>query len=100
MRFLLLSLLLCFSYGCTNSIKPKLPSFNSERPSDKELEINDYMQHEWELTHDPALGRIPSERLISAKKILKERSSFRTNTRKEKSSWNSVGPANIGGRTR
>ena len=56
------------------------------------------MEHELEMTKDPALGIIPRERLIQAKLQMEQMSHFRAAI--PNINWQERGPNNVGGRTR
>lgn len=60
------------------------------------------MQYEFEITKDPALNRVPRERLLEAEnyRLQKLSSLNRTTTAVSGISWIERGPNNVGGRTR
>lgn len=60
------------------------------------------MEQEYQLTYDPALGRVPRERLFKALQIRNQSwaSSSGLNTAVPGLTWTERGPNNIGGRTR
>jgi trimeric autotransporter adhesin len=67
----------------------------------KQDRIDLAMQQEFEWTKDPALNRIPKERLIHAMRIRDEKLARMANTRAVGGlSWEERGPSNVGGRTR
>ena len=74
---------------------------DKEKPAyslSKIQEIEAYAQYEWEITHDPATQTIPAHRLVDARESLNSRA-FRGYIR-EQDTWMSLGPADVGGRTR
>lgn len=57
-------------------------------------------QQEKEMTKDPALGNVPTDRLIPAWQYTKQNLAQRTNAAIANMNWISVGPKNWGGRSR
>ena len=79
-------------------------SFHEEKENDEQDDINKAIEQEFELTKDPALNRVPKERLIQAEKIRKNRiarwASLRGQAAVSGISWAERGSNNVGGRTR
>ena len=79
-------------------------SFNEEHENEEQDDINKAIEQEFELTKDPALNRVPKERLIQAEQIRRSRiarwASFRGQAAVSGISWAERGPNNVGGRTR
>ncbi|MEZ4899623.1 MAG: hypothetical protein R2806_22450 [Saprospiraceae bacterium] len=93
-RFSGLLFVLCLT-ACQETARYTTAPFDSRL--EKEGTMHGYAQYEWELTHDPATGDIPVQRLAKAQKILLQRTSG-LSTRS--AFWKPLGPADIGGRTR
>jgi len=72
--------------------------------SNGELEYEDDMarawRHEFLMTRDPALNRVPTERLVYAKQKMDELEALAVSNRTTAMTWTERGPSNIGGRTR
>ena len=65
------------------------------------LPPNKYLEREWELTMNPALGRPTPENLSEIKRILNEsRRNSRVSGDASDNNWVERGPNNVGGRTR
>lgn len=58
------------------------------------------LHHEFLMTQDPSLGEIPSERLVTARKLIQRQQNFASRTMASNIAWTERGPNNIGGRTR
>ncbi|MCB0600873.1 MAG: T9SS type A sorting domain-containing protein [Saprospiraceae bacterium] len=95
-NILLLFFFLTSLYNCTEHSPISSAPFNPDL--DEIAGMNGYAQYEWELTHDPATGDIPVQRLAVAQQILTLRERNQLSTRS--SFWKPLGPANVGGRTR
>jgi photosystem II stability/assembly factor-like uncharacterized protein len=71
--------------------------------ADKPLLLQAYFQQEFEKVVDPALGRVPTERLQPALKEIRRRELRQSQLRTASAAnltWTERGPNNIGGRTR
>lgn len=84
-------------------INPKKNKKNNEE-EEGGIPLRDRMDLAWqqekEMTQDPALGYVPSERLMAAWDYTKRNIASRTNAAIANMSWTSVGPKNFGGRSR
>src|SRR5262245_54515036 len=58
------------------------------------------MRQEFMMTRDPALNRIPSERLSVARAYMESVLATRRTSQTSALSWQERGPSNVGGRTR
>ena len=81
--------------------------FSCKRGPEKENEKENLMsmldaryKQEFMQTVDPALGRVPTERLLDAQKYMKKNFSQLTNSAVAGITWQERGPNNVGGRTR
>ncbi len=101
---------LCFSYFGKSGFKQQnvlkgqtdvVIDKNKEEASEQE-ELEQRAHHEFLMTVDPALGYVPSERLLQGEKRTAEIMQSLGNTSSFVSSltWTERGPNNIGGRTR
>ncbi len=87
-------------WACSVPKPPKVPTASSDyNKLSKEQEIDAYAQYEWELTHDPATGEVPRHRLTHSREIMESRNA-KYRLRNADEQWLSIGPANVGGRTR
>ena len=86
-----------FILECTTPTRPIVTQSKGLVQLTKEERINGYARYEWEITHDPLSKTIPIDRFIHTKEILENR--FNTRVRNS-DDWTSVGPADVGGRTR
>ncbi len=104
-----LSLLIIVAPFIINHVEPYLKEafgINSKEEADQKIPLRDQMelawQQEFDLTHDPALGIVPKERLYDAWKY--QQSLFEKKGMGKSAipgvSWQERGPNNWGGRTR
>ena len=100
-----LLLAICIIYfACESDDGKALTAIESQVPHKltKRERIDLAIQHEFDMTHDPALGIVPRERLIEARRELALRLQ-RPATDKAPIpgiEWVELGPNNVGGRTR
>ncbi len=71
-----------------------------ENPEAKKAANLERYLHEFNMTHDPKLNTIPSERLIVARNFAKEKLQQMAETAIPGIAWTERGPNNVGGRTR
>ena len=80
------------------------PKFKQRNKMPKQDRIDLAMEQEFELTKDPALNRVPRERLIAAESyrrmLIEKKAASRTTAAVAGLTWQERGPNNIGGRTR
>ncbi len=76
----------------------KNPTLTGQEGEPEKDGIDQAMLHEFLITRDPRLNRVPRERLMAAREQLQTISARRRQT--EALSWQERGPNNVGGRTR
>ena len=88
----------------SNDHNSSVPEVSEKVKLTKERKVLERAQHEFNMTHDPALGYIPRERLWVAQryaqKIRKEIAQSENPRGPLTLTWTNRGPDNVGGRTR
>jgi PKD repeat protein/photosystem II stability/assembly factor-like uncharacterized protein len=101
--YIVFFLIIALGTACEH-INPKNNKFKSEEEEEGGIPLRDRMDLAWqqekEMTQDPALGYVPTERLISAWEYTKRNIASRTNAAIANMSWVGLGPKNFGGRSR
>ena len=102
--FILLIIVAAFGTACQKINSPNIIKHKIEEEEEGEIPLRDRMDLAWqqekEMTQDPALGYVPTERLISAWEYTKKNIASRTNAAIANMNWTAVGPKNYGGRSR
>lgn len=94
-QLLLIVLFICMLLSCGTHRTEK----NKGGSEENETGALQALQQEIEMTKDPSLGYVPTQRLLEAKnyrdQLLAQSASVISNV-----SWHNLGPRNVGGRTR
>lgn len=97
-----LFLLIALGTSC-EQINPKKNKFKSDE-EEGGIPLRDRMDLAWqqekEMTQDPALGYVPTERLLAAWEYTKRNIASRSNAAIANMNWIELGPKNCGGRSR
>src|ERR1035437_4658885 len=90
--FVLIAALSMTQFSCKND--------NKEGKENLMIMLKERQKQEFMRRVDPALGRVPTERLMDAQDHVNKNFSHQSNTAVNGISWVERGPNNVGGRTR